>query len=246
MTLVSISGLQAPEAPVVWSDSSAVSRPDVFELEDGRIIRVAYTGQSAGRTSYSVQVLQCLRWGVTPEQAVEGYCGNMWLTEAGSWELYPTERTCRQWCRNITQGIHKDEQASVRQAACRMVAWSDRLTKHIHDRAEGGDSLICGNWRVALLPEDPMVPRGCAMSRPGKDAVRIDAWRAFLVTRKDGSESFRVVVQRERHPAGGYGLRTTVHAMARSIDGKRPADLTSRRNVPEYVQQFCLSRCVVR
>lgn len=216
------------------------SRPDVFELDDGRLARISLSILSSERRAFGVDIIRAREYRSTnPHWDVLGHCGQIYRSPAGSWELYPVERGLWRCARpGRPDGIHCKEAASARAAALLCIIASDDLTRGIWDYCRPDDSLKVGSWRVALLPIHAGDPYGKSMRRPapGSVSLRHTYARHFLVTNGKG-DTCRAVVTRENWGAG-YCLHLVAVAEA-GVNGARGKAL----ELPAYVERFILSRC---
>lgn len=236
----------------IWSEVNSIWRPDVFQLEDGRICRVNIpTTASGDRLSFAVQILTAPLAGgmMSAHSRLPGGAGLMYQHRpSGAWELYPVERTVAHSGgyrrRTAPGGIHCDLQASPRQAALELIVASDEASRSYYDYVGADQGWRVGGWRVKLLAEHA---DSFHTWRPAPGELRVDAGgRHFLATRYGGtasgdaaSNTARIVVAMEQHMAGGYEVRAHQLRLA-DVYG---AQLSPRLDAPPSVVAFCLSRC---
>lgn len=232
---------QLPEGGqlATWSRIGDPWRPDVVELQDGRILKIHIaTTASAERLCFAVSVLQAPLSGMLGAAArVLGGAGLMFRHQpSGAWELYPRERSVDRLQRGSAEhhGIHCSEQASIRTAALQLVILSDQLTRSCFDYVGDDEGHKLGTWRVKLLP---LHADGFCTKRPEPQSLRVPAeGRQFLLTNTKGDRCRLAIV-----PWRVNGCETLeAHPLAvKQANGDRyPVPV-----FPASVTRHCLSRC---
>ncbi|MFZ9560134.1 MAG: hypothetical protein ACO27M_09895 [Vulcanococcus sp.] len=227
----------------IWSSEGSIERPDVFELTDGRIIKVHRSIESSGdRSAFAVSVLRGNYW--TRERAysnLEGSCGMIYCHRpSGAWELYPVERATRSLQRaGESSGIHCNEKATKRTAALQLVILSDELTRQTWDYCGHNEGHSVGNWRVKLLPIKASQRYGASMAKPGPLEISLvhDYCRLFVATNKKTGESCRIAVTRESF-RGYREIRSQKLSLQDAKGSQQPC-----QDPPRSVFAHCESRC---
>lgn len=222
----------------VWSGEADYRRPDVFQLEDGRICRVNIsTSASMNRDCFAVQILMAARhYGERSHRRILGGAGLMYRSrDTLTWELYPVER-------NVSRHQRPAERVllpavSVRAAALALIVASDDATGTMPGYAVPSRSHKVGSWHVQALP----TRTGDACPKPGKGDRRADAAGVqFLATR--GDRSAVVLVRSDRASDGGWELVADKLALQSEAGEWQSGQAV---DVPDSVLRFCLERCRV-
>jgi hypothetical protein len=234
----------------IWSGEDDSRRPDVFQLEDGRICRIGQPTTASGeRDCYPVQILSSTRY--FSDNAHRQLTGNAGLAyrhrPSGMWELYPVERNVKRYQRAAERVlISASEKATPRAAALALIVSSDAATGPLYYAStHPGTSHKVGNWRVTALPEKADYFTGW---KPGPGERRVQTYGAqFLVTfapmgrtHPDSRLASAVVsVRAAVAPGGGYCLE------AETLQLQIGNGTYGSVDVPASVERFCLSRCRV-
>jgi hypothetical protein len=232
----------------IWSAADGLGgRPDVFQLEDGRIAKI--TGPAsvdAERDRYNVQILSSPHHMSTdPHRSVTGSCGLMYRHRAsGAWELYPTERAYGRCDRPAPRnGLSHELSATPRQAAAVMIVQSDEASREAY-YAVARDGHKIGAWIVeGMAPFCDGLSSGI-FRKCGPGSVTIRPFNGhgayFVATRyaKNANhdirqDTFRIVVLPEPMIGGGQEMRCSVlyHEFGYPY------------NPPAAVLNHCVSRC---
>lgn len=229
----------------IWSGEDDPRRPDVFQLEDGRICRINQpTTASMERDCYAVQILSASRHCNSHHYRVLGNAGLMYCSrQNGMWELYPVERNVKRYQRpGQLRIIPSVAGASKRSAALALIVASDAATGTFPGYAHPARSHKVGRWHVQALPTQA----DCTVCpKPSKGERRANpAGVQFLVTfnpkvpvADSRDVSAVVLVRSDRHPAGGYELVAETLAVQHGNGDSVCVD------VPDSVLRFCLERC---
>lgn len=234
----------------IWSGEDDKRRPDVFQLEDGRICRIGQPSTASGdRDCYPVQILSSSRY--FSDNAHRQLTGNAGLAyrhrASGAWELYPVERNVKRYQRAGERVlISASEQATPRAAALALIVASDAATGPLYYASARADkSHKVGNWRVTALPEKADYFTGW---KPGPGERRAQPYGVqFLTTFEPLGRVYadpRVVsavvsVRATTAPDGGYCLE------AETLQLQLGNGTYGKVGVPASVERFCLSRCRV-
>ena len=220
----------------IWSGENDNRRPDVFQLEDGRVCRINIpTTASMERDCFAVEILAANRlYGERNHRRLLGTAGLMYRSRRSlTWELYPVERNVTRHQRPADRIL--SSAVSARAAALALIVASDEATGTLPGYAIPARSHKVGNWHVQALP----TRTGNACPKPGKGDRRADAAGVqFLVTR--GDHSAIVLVRSDRVIGGGWDLvaeKLPLRLEGSTWEPGRAVD------VPESVLRFCLERC---
>lgn len=174
-----------------WSTTDHPTRPDIFSLEDGRILCVgpplhiaepSSCGPGAGEPVKqrvvallgSVPHTRTLSATNGDHRFLTGTCGYIQHSYAGlGVRLIPVERTLERFNRTAVAGridSSKAAELSPRQLALLTLIGSDRASRSLHDYVglrEDGVRAI-GSWRVAVLRRESGHLAGDRLYLPGK------------------------------------------------------------------------------
>lgn len=143
----------------IWTQADHPTMPDLFELEDGRHIKISHASEvDAERTRYAVNILtdgyKFRADYASGHRHAAGHAGVIYLHRpSGAWELWPVERTVSSCPRGMHErhGIHCSTKATKRQAAIELVNLSDGLQQKNCGWYQGPHTRKCGDWLVTPL-----------------------------------------------------------------------------------------------
>ena len=185
----------------IWTKADHPTMPDIFELEDGRQIKISHAAHTdAERTRYAVNVAtDGFKFRAKYPDAhrhAKGHAGVIYLHRpTGAWELYPVERTVSSHPRGTMEryGIHCKTEATKRQAAIELVNLSDGLQQRHCGWYQGSHTCKAGPWLIT-----PLAKYADGTDLPqAPNSVRLDhdVFRHYVATHpKHGS--IRVLAER--------------------------------------------------
>lgn len=196
----------------VWTRENDPIRPDVFRLEDGRIIEITQGSQVDGeRTRHAVWIID-EGWKNRAiygdaHRHVKGCAGSIFYNRKhGNWELYPIERAITRNQRGTYEnhGIHRDRNATPRIAALGLINLSDKLQqKNSGFYFSKTITRKAGPWEITPLAK---YADGTDQAQE-PNSVRLDHdHQRHYIARHDKHGSIRLIAERERNYNNGYRL----------------------------------------